>query len=59
MYSVPKPEVRVVLLKRCSWMPKDAQEDENPSCGSSYPTHGRPQSSLVIKLIISTSKMLV
>lgn len=22
MYNVPKPEVRVVLLKRCSWMPK-------------------------------------
>ena len=50
---MPKPEVRGVLLKRCSWMPKDAQEDENPGCGSRCPTNGRPQSSLLMKLIIS------
>lgn len=34
-------------------MPKDAQEDENPGCGSSCPTHDMPRSSLLIKLIIT------
>ena len=46
---MPKPEVRGVLLKRCSWMPKDAQEDENPGCGSRCPNNQKKAGQLRIQ----------